>query len=70
MAKHNRRTLADGMARTRRGIIDDTIITVRPSPEELEALRTEAEAFLAKQRATPRPDVPPRRGAARRRTSA
>jgi hypothetical protein len=69
MAKKSRRTLAEGMVRTRRGIIDDTVVTVRPSPEELEAQRAEAEAFLAQQRATPRLISPPR-GAPRRRTPA
>jgi hypothetical protein len=70
MARSSRHTLADAMERTRQGVIDDTVVTVRPSPEELQARRAEAEAFLAQQRATPRPDVPPRRGAPRRRTSA
>ena len=70
MARSSRRSLADGMERTRQGIVDDTVVTVRPSPEELEARRVEAEAFLAQQRATPTRDVPTRRGAPRRRTSA
>jgi hypothetical protein len=70
MARNTQHTLADGMERTRQGIVDDTVVTVRPSPEELDARRVEAEAFLAQQRATPQPNVPPRRGATRRRTSA
>jgi hypothetical protein len=69
MAKSSERTLTAGMARTRRGIIDDTVVTVRPSPEEIEARRAEAEAFLAQQRAMPRSSAPPR-GTPRRRTSA
>ena len=70
MARSSRRTLADGMERTQQGIIDDTVVTIRSSAEQLEARRAEAEDFLAQQWATPRPDVPPRRGAPRQRTSA
>jgi hypothetical protein len=70
LAGSNRRSLADGIERTRQGIVDDTVVTVRPSLEKLEARRVKAEAFLAQQQATPRTDVPPRRGIPRRRTSA
>ena len=70
MRERRRPTLRDAMARTERGIIDDTVVTIRPSPEERAARRAEAEAFLAEQGARRRPDATQRRSAARRRTPA
>ncbi len=63
-------TIHEANTQTQHGIIDDTIVTDRPTPEELAAMGAEAEAFLAARRASRRPDAPQRRGRARRRTSA
>ena len=70
MAKRRWPTIPEAIAQTECGTIDDTIVTVRPTPEELEAMPIEAEAFLAARRAGRQPDAPPRRASARRRTSA
>ena len=70
MAKRRWPTNPEAIVQTECGIIDDTIVTVRPTPEELEAMRIEVEAFLAARRAGRQPDARPRRGGARRRTSA
>ena len=53
-------TLQEARERTERGIIDDTITTIRPSAEEREVRRAEAKAYLAqrpaeKARAEPLP---------------
>jgi hypothetical protein len=58
-------TVQEVIADAERGIIDETTILVRPSPEEREALRAAAEAALAERRAA-RQHQPPARTHARR----
>jgi hypothetical protein len=72
MPERRRLTLRERVARAASGIIDDTVVTVRPSPEERAARRAEAEELLAELRpngqAVPQPGAPRQRGPTRRRT--
>jgi hypothetical protein len=70
MPEHRWLTLRERIALAKSGIIDDTITRVRPSPEELEAMRAEAEVYLAERGVKLPLAAPPPRRPARRRTSA
>jgi hypothetical protein len=66
MAERRRLSIPEAVAQATSGILDDTITMVRPSPEELKAMRAEAETFLAARRAGRQPSAPARRHSRRR----
>jgi hypothetical protein len=64
MARQHWPTVEEVMADAERGLLDETTIRVRPSPEGREARRAAAEASLAARRGKPeRPQVPTQRPA-------
>ena len=48
-------TLAEALADIESDILDEKMLRVRPTPEERELIRAEAEAYLAERRAAQKP---------------